>query len=191
MNIFEPSNALLIISEIGYKVNNTIAMTIYENLGDSAFLRRHALPTLQRLTLLIQKRRGNLGTDIDTSTSASLQKSILQVEDPLKRQCIETLLYKCMPRPKYFIAKHQDKEQRGHYYLNLPLYTHFTAPLRRFADLIVHRQLKSVLSDQQNESLNDVDSLKSISDYCNFKKDCAANAQEQAIICFYLKQLTR
>lgn len=180
MNIFEPSNALLIISEIGYKVNNTIAMTIYENLGDSAFLRRHALPTLQKIEAFVRKA-GNLGTDIDTSTSASLQKSILQVEDPLKRQCIETLLYKCMPRPKYFIAKHQDKEQRGHYYLNLPLYTHFTAPLRRFADLIVHRQLKSVLSDQQNESLNDVDSLKSISDYCNFKKDCAANAQEQAI----------
>ncbi|GEQ67309.1 hypothetical protein JCM33374_g973 [Metschnikowia sp. JCM 33374] len=180
MNIFEASNALSVISEIGYKVNSTIATKIYSGLGDSAFLRRHALPTLQKIEAFVRKA-GNLGTEIDISTSAALQKSILRVEDPSKRQCIETLLYKCMPRPKYFIAKNQDIENFGHYYLNMPLYTHFTAPLRRFADVIVHRQLKTVICDEPRDSLPDVESLKSISDYCNFKKDCAANAQEQAI----------
>ncbi len=45
----------------------------------------------------------------------------------------------------------------------------------------MHRQLKSVICDQPRDSVPDVDSLKSISDYCNFKKDCAATAQEQAI----------
>ena len=51
--------------------------------------------------------------------------------------------------------------------------------MRRYADLIVHRQLKAVLNKQVEDK--DLDSLKAITDYCNFKKDCAANAQEQAI----------
>ena len=34
-----------------------------------------------------------------------------------------------------------DKENRGHFGLNLPRYAHFTSPIRRYADLIVHRAL--------------------------------------------------
>lgn len=80
---------------------------------------------------------------------------------------------------RYYVAGKQDTDSYAHYYFNLPLYTHFTAPLRRYADLIVHRQLKAVLNKQVEDK--DLDSLKAITDYCNFKKDCAANAQEQAI----------
>ncbi len=104
MNIFEESNALLVISEITYKVNSTVATKIHEKLGEASFLRRHALPTLQKIEAFVRKA-GNLGIEVDTTSSASLQRSILRVADPLKRQCVETLLYKCMHSPKYFIAK--------------------------------------------------------------------------------------
>ncbi|EGV63824.1 RNB-domain-containing protein, partial [Yamadazyma tenuis ATCC 10573] len=128
------------------------------------------------------RRASNLGFKIDTTDSASLQRSILSIEDPIKRQCVETLLYKCMTRGRYYIAGKQDPDSYSHYYFNLPLYTHFTSPLRRYADIVVHRQLKSLITDEY-ESLKtqDLDSLKAITDYCNFKKDCANNAQEQAI----------
>lgn len=180
LNIFENSPALRVVSEITYKVNSTIAAKVHATLGDEAFLRRQALPTLQKIENFSRKAY-NLGFKIDTSTSSSLQQSILKIDDPLKRQCIETLLYKCMPRAKYFIAGKQDPENYSHYYLNLPLYTHFTSPLRRFADLIVHRQVKQVIQATERDKVPDLDSLKAVADYCNFKKDCAANAQEQAI----------
>lgn len=180
LNIFEKSNALLVVSEISHKVNSTIAAKVHASLGEEAFLRRHALPTVQKMEAFSRKA-ANLGYKIDTSTSSSLQLSILAIEDPLKRQCIETLLYKCMPAAKYYIAGKQDADSYGHFYLNMPLYTHFTAPLRRFADLVVHRQVKSVITGQPSDGSSDLDSLKAIADYCNFKKDCAANAQEQAI----------
>jgi protein SSD1 len=178
LNVFKDSLAFDIISEITIKVNNAVASKIHSTLGDQAFLRRQPLPTLQKMETFVRKA-SNLGFKIDTTTSATLQNSILSIEDPVKRQCVEILLYKCMPRGKYYVAGKQDSDTFGHYYYNLPLYAHFTSPLRRYADLIVHRQLKQVLN--KIDSDRDLDSLKATADYCNFKKDCAVFAQEQAI----------
>jgi DIS3-like exonuclease 2 len=45
-------------------------------------------------------------------------------------------------RAKYFCAKFKyDEEEFSHYALNVPLYTHFTSPIRRYADVMVHRLL--------------------------------------------------
>lgn len=178
LNIFKDSLAFDVISEISHKVNSAIAAKVHAGLGDQAILRRHPLPTLQKMETFVRKAT-SLGFKIDTTTSSTLQNSILKIDDPVKRKCVETLLYKCMSRGRYYVAGKQDTDSYAHYYFNLPLYTHFTAPLRRYADLIVHRQLKAVLNKQVEDK--DLDSLKAITDYCNFKKDCAANAQEQAI----------
>ncbi|KAK6456952.1 exoribonuclease complex, subunit Rrp44/Dis3 [Scheffersomyces xylosifermentans] len=178
LNIFKDSAAFDIVAEISHKVNNAVAAKIQAGLGDSALLRRHPLPTLQKMETFLRKAT-NLGFKIDTTNSSTLQSSILAIDDPVKRQCVETLLYKCMSRGRYYVAGKQDPDSYAHYYYNLPLYTHFTAPLRRYADLIVHRQLKSVLNKSDEEG--DLEALKATADYCNFKKDCAANAQAQAI----------
>ncbi|KAG5417754.1 SSD1 [Candida metapsilosis] len=178
LNIFDDSLARDVISEISLKVNSAIAAKVQVGLGNKAFLRRQGLPTLQKIETFVRKAT-NLGFKIDTTDAATLQNSLLKIEDPVRRQCVEILLYKCMTRGRYYVAGKQDPDSYGHYYYNLPLYTHFSAPLRRYADLIVHRQLKAVLRKEDEEK--DVDSLKALADYCNFKKDCAANAQEQAI----------
>lgn len=187
LNVFQRSAALLMVSEICYRVNETVAKKTLAAFGGSAFLRRQTWPTLQKMEAFSRKA-AKLGFQIDSSTSAALQRSILSIEDPVKRQCVEILLYKCMPAAKYFLARTQDAENFNHCYLNLPVYTHFTAPLRRYADLIVQRQLKRALgvesqavSGIEKDEPESDDALKTIADYCNFKKDCSASAQEQAI----------
>ena len=58
----------------------------------------------------------------------------------------EALLRKAMQSASYFCAGMLDIAKYGHYALNEPLYTHFTSPIRRYADILVHRQLESVLA---------------------------------------------
>ena len=72
---------------------------------------------------------------------------------------METLLVKTMQRVKYFVAGKVPEHLYGHYALNIPLYTHFTNPSRRYADIIVHRLLEAVLSNGAIEFSEDADSL--------------------------------
>ena len=43
-----------------------------------------------------------------------------------------------------------DEEEYSHYGLNFALYTHFTSPIRRYADLLVHRLLTICLKEREN-----------------------------------------
>jgi protein SSD1 len=122
-----------------------------------------------------------IGYEIDTSSSGTLQHSLFKVEDQGIRKGLETLLVKTMQRAKYFVAGKTSDNLYFHYALNLPLYTHFTNPSRRYADVLVHRQLESVLSDGAIEFQEDVDSLAKTTEMCNTKKDSAHFAQEQSV----------
>ena len=94
---------------------------------------------------------------------------------------METLLVKAMQRAKYFVAGRVRQDQYPHYALNLPLYTHFTNPSRRYADIIVHRQLEVALSNGSMEFNEDIESLSKTAEACNTKKDSAQSAQEQSV----------
>lgn len=52
---------------------------------------------------------------------------------------VETLVLRSLNQAQY------SERNRGHFGLALPLYAHFTSPIRRYADLLVHRALKSVI----------------------------------------------
>jgi protein SSD1 len=94
-----------------------------------------------------------------------------------------------MQRAKYFVvAGKLPEEQFSHYALNVPLYTHFTSPIRRYADIIVHRQLQSALADEATPP-EDAASLIKLAENCNFKKDAARTAQEQSIHLFLCRML--
>jgi protein SSD1 len=122
-----------------------------------------------------------IGYEMDTTSSGSLQNSLFKVDDTNIRKGMETLLVKTMHRAKYYVAGKTPSHLYPHYALNLPLYTHFTNPSRRYADLVVHRQLEAVLSEGKIEYSEDVESLVKTTESCNIKKDSAQNAQEQSV----------
>ena len=94
---------------------------------------------------------------------------------------METLLIKTMQRAKYYVPGMVNEHQRHHFALNLPLYTHFTNPSRRYADIVVHRQLEAALSNGAIEFTEDLESLNKTAEQCNNKKDSAQSAQEQSV----------
>ena len=65
------------------------------------------------------------------------------IDDPLVAKIAQTALLRSMKQARYSI------ENEGHFALNFDSYTHFTSPIRRYSDLLVHRQIRRVLDDFQ------------------------------------------
>ncbi|KAK9456067.1 hypothetical protein V1511DRAFT_520944 [Dipodascopsis uninucleata] len=180
-NILERKASSPIVDEIMIKVNSIVANILAQRLGDRAFLRKQTSPGAQRINDFVEKMHC-LGYDFDVSSSAKLQNGLFSMDNTEILKGLETLLLKAFSRAKYFVAGKAEKNDQAHYLLNLPVYTHFTSPLRRYADIIVHRQLASVLTN--TEYTVDVDTLTKIADHCNDRKDSAKNAQDQSIHLF-------
>ncbi len=67
---------------------------------------------------------------------------ISKITDPLTAKIVQTALLRSMKQARYSI------ENEGHFALNFDSYTHFTSPIRRYSDLVVHRQLVRLNDDE-------------------------------------------
>ena len=75
------------------------------------------------------------------------------------RRVVDQGLFQLMNRARY------DANNIGHFGLNLDAYAHFTSPIRRYPDLIVHRQLKAML--HKKEWMYTDDEMVSLSEHCS------------------------
>jgi protein SSD1 len=179
-NIFDSSAATELVEELMHKTNAHIAQRLAQALPDKALLRRQGPPNPRRLQTFAERMTA-LDYEMDTASSSALQTSLFKVDDTDIRKGMETLISKSMQRAKYYITGKTSQHLWPHYALNLPLYTHFTSPTRRYADIIVHRQLEAVLSEGKIEYTEDLENLVKTIESCNTKKDSAQNAQEQSV----------
>ena len=179
-NLFNSTRAHDLIEEVSHRANALVGQKLLDNLGEKAWLRRQGAPNPRRLQTFAERMSIN-GFDIDTTSSGSLQNSLFKLEDADLRKGMETLLVKSMQRAKYTVAGRTPAEEIPHFALNLPVYTHFTNPSRRYADIIVHRQLEAVLSNNTGDLNEDLESMSKTAELCNTKKDSAFAAQEQSV----------
>jgi len=71
----------------------------------------------------------------------------------------------------------------GHFALAFPIYTHFTSPIRRYSDLVIHRQIKSVISKspKAEASLSNVD-IAEVAKHCSYTERRAEDATRDVIV---------
>ena len=81
----------------------------------------------------------------DAPTPLDYAKLINKLEDPITIRVVHQALLRSFKQARYC------EENEGHFALSFDSYTHFTSPIRRYADLHVHRQLKRLIKEPSAE----------------------------------------
>ncbi|KAJ2711224.1 Translational repressor, partial [Coemansia spiralis] len=134
-----------LIEEFMLLANMSVAARVEASFPGSALLRRHPPPLPRRLDAVCERLR-QAGVDIESGSAGAISRSLGRIADAGVRQTVEEMLTAPMQRASYFATSAiGDRSHYRHYALNVPLYTHFTSPIRRYADIVVHRALEASL----------------------------------------------
>ncbi|CAH2265464.1 jg10054 [Pararge aegeria aegeria] len=114
-----------------------------------------------------------MGFELDVSTNKAFSKSLDAAVIP-GRPFFNTLLRimatRCMQQAVYFSSGTKTPDEFYHYGLACPIYTHFTSPIRRYADVIVHRLLAACIgADVTHPSLLDTKHAEALCDNLNYR----------------------
>ena len=194
--VYELKDANRLIEEFMLKANISVAEKIVDSFPGHALLRKHPKPKDRPLQEFVSYA-SKLGIFIDTSSSTSLQKGFnelaLQSKDNPMIAILQNNAVKSMNRAEYMCTgSHDDPSSWAHYALAVPLYTHFTSPIRRYADVVVHRLLDRAL--QTVKAGFDAEACELWARNCNVRKENARTAQERSsmlYLCAYIEETCR
>ncbi|XP_033211110.1 DIS3-like exonuclease 2 isoform X2 [Belonocnema kinseyi] len=196
-SIEEQKESNKLIEEFMLLANMTVARQLYDTVPESALLRSHKEPSLRVLTQtrdMLEK----FGVILNIESAGTLQESLSQYESEVSNESTENFAAKCrmivinslcaksMTRAIYRCSNSiKEEDSLRHYALNVPLYTHFTSPIRRYSDCIVHRLLyASIRNVDLHPKWNSYLCTK-LATNCNVKKYSAKVAQEQSNELFF------
>jgi DIS3-like exonuclease 1 len=91
---------------------------------------------------------------------------------------LRSLATKAMEEAQYISSGAYPRDDYYHYGLALDFYTHFTSPIRRYADIVVHRELLRCL--QQDTNYFDDDQLRGMTAHMNDRKRASDRAQQES-----------
>ncbi len=135
-----PLDAHRLIEEFMIQANIAASETLKEH-HQSFIYRIHEKPSLAKQEIL-RNFLQSLGISLSRGaelTSARLNKILAKVMNTKQQELVNQVVLRTQSQAEY------NPQNIGHFGLNLHNYTHFTSPIRRYADLIIHRALIKAL----------------------------------------------
>lgn len=161
---------------------NVCASDFLKRRGHAALYRVHEGPTPERLTKL-RDFLGTFGLQLGGGESPSA-KDYAQLIDKIDgrpdKQLLQTVMLRSLRQAIY------SPDNVGHFGLAYESYTHFTSPIRRYPDLMIHRAIKAVLAKKKYEPGN----WEEIGLHCSAterRADEATRDVEAWLKCFYMQ----
>lgn len=144
---YELTVSNFIIEEFMLAANETVAEYVYWQ-NKPLIYRIHEEPDsdkMDKFKIFVK----NMGYSIKGNNGSIHPKALLELLNKIKgdkaEKIIQTIMLRSLMKARY------SPENKGHFGLASKFYCHFTSPIRRYPDLIVHRILKSIMDNTMNE----------------------------------------
>lgn len=163
----------IVATEIGKKKKQQVDQNTQREEHTKPFVYRvHDNPDpekLGKLSTFIKRFGFNLKLSNNSKTTHKQINSLLDnCQGQPSQTLIETLTIRAMAKALY------STDNIGHYGLAFPYYTHFTSPIRRYPDMMVHRLVSKYLFQSKEKSRSEKEELEQACVHCS---DCEVAAQ--------------
>ncbi len=182
---YERNDAHRVIEECMLAAN-VCASEYLKTHNHAALYRVHEGPTTERLTKL-RDFLGGFGLQLgggDDPTAKDYARLLEQLHGRPDKQLLQTVMLRSLRQAVY------SPENVGHFGLAYESYTHFTSPIRRYPDLLVHRAIKAVIARTKYIPGPSANAWEEIGMHCSQterRADEATRDVEAWLKCYYMQ----
>jgi ribonuclease R len=171
-----------LIEEFMLAANEAVAKKLFF-AKEPAIYRVHDRPDPDRLVDLrevLESFGYELKGDLAEIPPSAFQRLLKEIEGKPEERLLHDLLLRAQRKAVY------SEECRGHYALAAPYYCHFTSPIRRYPDLIVHRRLTRLLREKRPVPAREIevvhDRMREIAAHCSDRERRAEQAERESLL---------
>ena len=191
-SLYVTGSANHLVEEFMLAANISAAEKISSVFPERALLRRHPQPNMDKLVNTAEAFKQYLpdAPAVATVSAGAVQASLARLRAHYRDrpEIVEAITFMCtkpMQMAEYFNTDDLEESQWSHYALAIPMYTHFTSPIRRYPDIIVHRLIEDALKDTAPVPAD----VSEIALHANERKAAAKVCQEKVTNLYLVKLL--